>query len=311
MRKRQWIGIIAFVIIVAIIELTVALSDRYVSSRRRTVVIDILPEREAAYGHYLDSVRSVERQARYAELRASRNKPNEANKELRSFDPNKDDSVTLVDRGVQPFVARMIVRYRERGKIYRTKKDIGNVYGVTDSLFTLYSPFIAIDSIYVDSLLAVRRQNMKSKSTNSFAGDSAFAYINKLDTIVEINSADTAVLVLLRGVGSFSAEKIVKYRTQLGGFYSVEQLREIDGLHEENLDSLLSHIYVDTTLIQPILVNKASVKRLQHHPYISYQQAVKIYELRRRKIRLHSLDELTVILTDEEQLRLRPYLSFD
>ena len=133
----------------------------------------------------------------------------------------------------------------------------------------------------------------------------------KRDTILELNSADTAELMLLRGIGRYTATRIIRYRQALGGFYSVRQLYEVPELPAQRADSLLPHFVVDTALITPVLVNRSSVKQLQRHPYISYPQAQQLYDLRRRKLRLSSVDELSAIFTPDELHRLTPYLRFD
>jgi hypothetical protein len=57
----------------------------------------------------------------------------------------------------------------------------------------------------------------------------------------------------------------------------------------------------------------AHVESLQRHPYLSFEQAKAIYELRRRKIRLKSIDQLRTLdcLSESDLLRLQPYLSFE
>ena len=44
---------------------------------------------------------------------------------------------------------------------------------------------------------------------------------------VELNTADSAMLDAVRGIGPYYAKKILRYRELLGGYYSVEQLKEI------------------------------------------------------------------------------------
>jgi competence protein ComEA len=46
-------------------------------------------------------------------------------------------------------------------------------------------------------------------------------------TPVELNSADSTDLVELYGIGPVFANRILKYRDLLGGFYSVNQLLEV------------------------------------------------------------------------------------
>ena len=48
--------------------------------------------------------------------------------------------------------------------------------------------------------------------------------------VVEINTADSAELMRLNGIGASFSRRIVKYRNLLGGFISKEQLLEVYGM---------------------------------------------------------------------------------
>ena len=52
---------------------------------------------------------------------------------------------------------------------------------------------------------------------------------------------------------------------------------------------------------------------MQHHPYLRYEQAKAIYTLRRKNLKLRSIDDLRALpeLTDEDLERIAPYLRFD
>ena len=130
--------------------------------------------------------------------------------------------------------------------------------------------------------------------------------------MLELNSCDTAALLLLRGIGTYTAQQIVTYRKRLGGYVSVGQLREIKGL-EAASDTLLQHFVVCTDSVRPIQVNHSSVERLQRHPYIRFRQAQALYDYRREKYRLHSIEDLRDIeeFTSDDLQRLLPYLSFE
>ncbi len=143
----------------------------------------------------------------------------------------------------------------------------------------------------------------------------------KRDTIIELNSADTADLQYIRGVGRGVAMQIVRYRGQLGGYYSPEQIREIERLQEYNrdtmvrfcFDSVLPHLTVCTDSIRRIPVNHSSVQRLQRHPYLRFEQAEALYTLRRNRFRLRSIDDMRTLpeFTEQDLLRLQWYLSFE
>lgn len=302
MSRKQWIGLLLLILMLAAIELTAYLTRRWREKQPVPYLFELQPEREQDFVRYMDSLREAEYAARYPkhEKRAIR---------LQPFDPNTADSALLVTVGMQPWMAHNLIRYRQAGKIFRRKDELRRLYGMTDSLYTTLEPFIMIDSTLTHS--AMLDSTVQDSITRSWQ-----AHL-KRDTILELNTADTAELQLLRGIGRYTAVQIVRYRSELGGYYSTAQLSDsllqsrVPQLTSERIDSLLPHLMVDTSLIAPIQINRASVRQLQRHPYLTYKQAEQIYDLRRRKIHLQSISELTPILTSEEQQKLAPYLRFD
>jgi len=45
--------------------------------------------------------------------------------------------------------------------------------------------------------------------------------------IIELNQADSLQLISIKGIGPFYAKQILKYRKELGGFYTYFQFSEI------------------------------------------------------------------------------------
>ena len=134
----------------------------------------------------------------------------------------------------------------------------------------------------------------------------------KKDTILDLNHCDTTELLLIRGIGRYTATQIVRYRERLGGFYSPEQLRD-EVFDKLSLDTLLYRFTADIEAVQRMDVNKCSIDRLQRHPYIRYEQAKAIYDLRRKKVRLESIEDLRALpeVTEEDLRRVAPYLRFE
>ena len=62
-------------------------------------------------------------------------------------------------------------------------------------------------------------------------------------TLVELNMADTTTLKKVPGIGPVFANRIVKYRNLLGGFYAVSQLREVYGIDEETIKANKEKIF--------------------------------------------------------------------
>jgi competence protein ComEA len=54
---------------------------------------------------------------------------------------------------------------------------------------------------------------------------------------VNINSADKAALMAVKGVGEVRAEAIINYREKNGPFKSVDQLIEVEGIGKATVDA--------------------------------------------------------------------------
>ena len=179
-----------------------------------------------------------------------------------------------------------------------------------------YDSFFVADSLRHTAWRIERKARWDSmRIADSLWRDSMgiyFAPRPKRDTILDLNRCDTAELQLIRGIGRYTAVQIVRYRDRLGGFYSPAQLTDpvFAKLH---LDTLLHRFTADTTLLRLIPVNTASIETLQRHPYLSHDQAKAIYHLRRKQVRIASMDDLRSLpeLPDSTLLRLAPYLSFE
>lgn len=132
-------------------------------------------------------------------------------------------------------------------------------------------------------------------------------------TLVELNTADTTILKKVPGIGSTFANRIVKYRNLLGGFYTVAQLREVYGIDEERYQSLAVWFVTDTAYLRKLNVNELSAKSLRKHPYVDYRQAKVIEQLRKQKGRLSGWENLQLLeeFTAADAARLAPYLSFE
>lgn len=303
MSKQQWIGLVIVLLMVTAVETCVYLTRKWQAAHPAPELFALQPEREQAFLSYLDSLDESERAARRTQYASRYPQPVIR---LQPFDPNTADSTLLVTVGLKPWMARNLIRYRNAGKVFRRPEDLQRLYGMNDSLYSTLLPFIQIDTAMFASSLGMCRVVSDTDTVIT-----AYTPRIKRDTILDLNTADTTEFMLLRGVGRFTAMQIIRYRQALGGYYSTSQLYEISEIANDRIDSLLPHLYADTSLITPIDVNRASVKQLYRHPYISYKQAEQLYDLRRRKLRLHSPDELSAVFSPDERQRLLPYLRFD
>ena len=217
------------------------------------------------------------------------------------FDPNSDDSAAMVRSGLPPYVARNIVRYRAKGGKFRKPEDLARIYGMTDEVYSLLSPYIIITPEFsgeADSIVV--------------ALDSLYKPVFKYPkgTVVDLNKADTAELKKIPGIGSGYSAMIVGYRYRLGGFVSVSQLKEIEGLP----DSLAVWFSVSPDFVpERININRSSIERLRSHPYMGFYRARAIVEYRKKYGDIDDINRLKMFDEFDNGAfeRIAPYLSVE
>lgn len=224
--------------------------------------------------------------------------------ELSYFDPNTADSTQLLRLGLAPWQVRNIYKYRAKGGIYRTKADFARLYGLTAQKFKELEPYIRIEGDY-------------RPASEVYGGSTADLTIRdttrhpvkiKPGEHIVLNTADTSQLKRVPGIGSGFARAIVSYGRRLGGYVSVEQLREIDNFPE----SAIAYFVVKHPVVSRLNLNRLPLSSLRRHPYIGFYQAKTIIEYRRLHGRINSLDDLKLCkdFTPEAIERLRPYVEF-
>ena len=248
-----------------------------------------------------DSILKVNRQRQFEE-RYTKYRPypvykKELSYTLFTFDPNTADSSVFVRLGLKPFIASNILKYRKKGGSFKTTADFGKVYGIKPDKLKELETYISIKeikNIKYDSLFKKRK------------------VFNK-ELLVDLNSADTTLLMQIAGIGRGYAKGIIRFRQQTGGFVSIDQLGEVYGMRQENLERIRPFCKVNTDLVKKIKVNIASVERLKGHPYLNFYQSRAIYELRRKKGKLKNISDLKVLpeFTPESLSKIEPYLNFE
>lgn len=225
-------------------------------------------------------------------------------RKLSAFDPNTADSTLLLSLGLQPWQVRSIYRYRAKGGIYRQPSDFARLYGLTVKQYKELLPYIHISDEYKPAAEVYGRTDAVR------SGRDTLRYPVKLQPgqYVTLDDADTASLRKVPGIGRYYASRIVRYRNDLGGYVSVAQLSEIEGIPE----AALSYFRVTGGTVRKLNLNRLTLNELKHHPYINFYQARRIIDYRRLKGPLHSIDDLRLLkdFSQRDIERLRPYVEF-
>ena len=130
---------------------------------------------------------------------------------------------------------------------------------------------------------------------------------------VDINEADSSVLVDLPGIGEKLSARIIKYRDRLGGFHSAEQLSEVFGISDSAFLLINERIYIaDASSVKKISINTVDYKELTKHPYMSFLMAKLILAYRKAHGKFSGADDLKMIegIDADKVRKIIPYLSF-
>lgn len=134
--------------------------------------------------------------------------------------------------------------------------------------------------------------------------------------LFDLNAIDSLTLIRIPGIAARTASVILKQRQRYGGFYDANQLRDFLTWEaaQDYLDEWCSQWFTaNAERIVRLPINTATISQLQHHPYLSHQQAVEISQYRVRHKGFRQASELQMLssLTDEDIEHLLPYLSFE
>ncbi len=202
-------------------------------------------------------------------------------------------------------------------------KEVWINFNRLDTLF--YFDYIS-SSLYkekIAELLATRYVNKKLTSSvvrrmsddrlflwlkeNSVKKQSSYRYTRKS---IEINSADTTQFKQLIGIGSVLSKRIVKYRNLLGGFYTIEQIKEVYGVSQEVYEENKEVLVVDSCVVRKMQLEKVTVKQLEKHPYLNRTQAKELFNLARKKLHVSTGDlQRLVSISNHDLEKLRHYIS--
>ncbi|MBN2663615.1 MAG: helix-hairpin-helix domain-containing protein [Bacteroidales bacterium] len=190
---------------------------------------------------------------------------------LFEFDPNTATDNDFKKLGLSDRQITTINNYKNKGGYFKIKEDFKKIYVISEDDYNRLAPFIVI-------------KNQQTQQNQQPA-------IVDIPTI-EINSADTSLFKQLPGIGAVLSERIIKFRTKLGGFYSVEQIKEVYGITPETYNQIKQYLTINTNNIAKININFAEYSDLVKHPYIDSNTANAILNYKKQHGFYNSVEQL-------------------
>ena len=294
-RKERYILAVATVIIVAVV------GGRWLWEKSST-------EDTAFYALQTDSAEVDSFMASVAENISSR--PDTSSVfQPQVFDPNTCDSLTLIRFSLKPWQVRMFLKYRRAGAKFYNREDLMRVYSLHEDDVERMMPYarFPVDEHKLKAQMLQRERLLRDSAYE--ARRAQYPEKMKPGETVPLNLSDTTMLKGIPGVGSYYALKIRQYGERLGGYVSVSQLKEIEGLPE----NVQKWFKMDKVKVNQMKINKLDFKSLIRHPYLNYEQVKCIFNHRNKYGKLTSLMQLSTepAFTADDLKRLEPYISFE
>ena len=220
------------------------------------------------------------------------------------FNPNTVSVPEMDSLGISSNVSQRIDRYRTKGGKFKIRADFARIYGLDSALFVRLEPFIDLPAIVPKSFSAVRPAQTASRLQPN----------TKVITKFDLNSADTAVLNSVYGIGPTLALRIVSYRERLGGFMHPDQLYEVWGLDSAVVQRTLAISEIAQAFVPKLInLNAATERELASHPYMKPKTARLIVAYRFQHGNFTAVGDIEKInLIDTKTFnRIRPYLTLE
>ncbi len=201
------------------------------------------------------------------------------------FNPNSATDDDFINLGLNEGQIRAIRNYQKAGGSFQRKSDLEKIYAIGPGLFQKLQPYIELPA---DSLK-----------------------IEEPETMVDLNSADSATLEKMKGIGPATAARIIRYREFLGGFYNKTQLLEIPGITHQQFIVFEPALLADTSKIKKININTSTIDQLNRHPYLTFDECKAIISYRKLMKKIGSPDVLlkNKLISKENYQKIKPYIE--
>ncbi|MDC7996109.1 ComEA family DNA-binding protein [Altibacter sp. HG106] len=216
------------------------------------------------------------------------------------FNPNFMTDYRAYVLGVSPEAWDRLQAFRKQDKWIHSASDFQMVTGVSDSLLETLRPYFK----FPEWVNQRRRTSVKKYHTTEIP----------VHQRLDLNSATTAQLQEVYGIGPAFSKRIIEFRERLGGFSDERQLYLVWGLNDTVVNNVLRRFTVkDPKPLPKININTASASDLATLPGISFETAKTVWEFRKLREEISDLSELDKIegLTARQLRVFQLYLSVE
>lgn len=263
--------------------------------------LKIIPERN----EYRNSNEQNEQlyEPKYAST--NRYKKDEPAGEFFYFNPNTASTEEWQRLGLREKTIKTILNYRNKGGKFYKPEDLKRIYGLREAEVERLLPYVQIEKAAVNKNEGTGFSEAVTEKKSGITESKNF--------VIDINTADTTEWKKLYGIGSKLSQRIINFRTKLGGFATVDQVGETFGLPDSTFQAIKPKLMVKSSSIKQINLNNATLDELKAHPYIKYAIANAIVQYRNEHGQFKSVADLQKLGAVDELLlrKIAPYLTVE
>lgn len=156
--------------------------------------------------------------------------------------------------------------------------------------------------------------NYKSNKHENDRTNTTFRTQQKWDDFkIEVNSATEEEYDKLYGIGKVLSARIITFRNKLGGFYAVEQIKDVYGVEDSVFQKFKKNLTIKAVKPRKININIATYEELTQNPYFFPMLAKQIISYRTTIspfIKTEDIKHLYYVKEHPEQFKkLAPYID--
>ena len=223
-----------------------------------------------------------------ADIDALKFSKEEKDNKLYPFNPNYISNYKGYMLGMTTDEIDRLHAFRKNGKFVNTAWEFKAVTKVSDSTFKRIAPYFKFPQF--------DDKNSKSESLHNNREAGFAVKDTELKTRIDINNAVEEDLVKVYGIGPYYAKAILRKRSQLGGYVSMEQMADFEDLSTETIAGLKKRFEIKVIpKVSKININEASLSQLSYFPYFNRNIAKSILTMRSMEGKISGIEELLEI----------------
>jgi len=240
-----------------------------------------------------------------SEINRLENQQNRQSVKMYPFNPNFITDYKGYKLGMSVAELDKLQAFRKENKYVNSAEEFQALTGVSDSLLAVMAPYFKFPDW------------VKNKATSklvAFSNKNSANFSKKEKLVVkDINQATQEDLIKINGIGEAISKRILKFKESLGGFVSMEQMKDVWGLSPEVIEQLNANFKVGVIPnFKKIDINNTSVRELTQFPYFKYNLAREIVIYRSMNGDIKNVADLIKIkgMTLENANIIALYLDF-